>query len=554
MQTQNSPLPTKVTHEEILKAMEELQESLKNCLECCKTIRHEFEESEKQLKQQGKMPENIISEAGIEALDKMEQEPAYTHILKVFSDNYIDRFNREFNRLLYDESLLTDLEINLKRIGLNAARYKSLRETCKIVLKLFEIVLKEDAENLTGMLLKGERSQPLIVSEKDLGDHAHYRLENGELQIIDADLGIDIKEPFSSKPIEDKYASGKLKNRHYLKDGYLHGPSRFYGPDEQLLSESWYVRGKKQGKTRTWYLKGALHSFESHKNGEKEGLQTYYYPNGQIKTSLNYINGQLHGDVKLFFPNGQLKRELHFVQGKRHGFERIWNEIGTLLIEAEFDADKAVGTARKWYPNGNIAKEVIYEKGSDIAVSREWDEIGQMILTEKRQGIDYFDMVTKQTDKLTEALQQVLTQVTTVVPLMESVIAPEEKKKSENLWTQEIDNLCKGVDALAEINKKLAFETGLDVSNKEEAIWKGPASRREIEKEVDKMTKEMTKEMNAMQSALVNALGMLSKKISQLQAKAAAEKKAAEKAPENLPEKAPEKDPEKTKEKNDEPK
>lgn len=529
---QNAPLPPTASQEGVLKTMEEFQESLKRSLEYCQIIRSDFEDTERQLKEEEKMPENIISEKAIEALSALEQEIAYTHLLKVFSDSYLDRFMREFHRLTYDETLLTELEINLKRVSLNSARYKFLRETAKVILKIIEQVLKIETDERMFRLMRSNQQKPESASiPLEAEDHDHYSFENDILEIRSPGVGVEIKEKFVPDEligkVTENYPSGSLKLIQYQLDGNLHGPSIYYSKEGKTLSESWFFKGLKQGRGLTYYANGALHSKECFKDDKKEGIQEYYYPNGQVKSLLSYAQGQLNGDVKLYYPSGRLKRELHFEAGKRKGFERLWNDIGTLTIEAEFDADKPVGTARRWYPNGNIAKEVVYTPDSDSCVIREWDEMGQTFIREQRAQGDYFDQVSRHTDKLTEVLHQVLNQVIAVAPLVELSAAPDKKKEAANFLTEDIAQLQKGMTALEEINKKLAFETGIDASNKEEAIWKGPSSRKEVEKQIDLMTKEMTSEMNNMQNALVTALGLLSKKLNQMQAEAKSKESAA---------------------------
>lgn len=522
---QNSPLPPGAHREGVLKLMQELHESLKRCLEYCQIIRSDFENTEHQLKTEGKMPDNIISEKGIEALGKIDEEPAYNHLLKVFNDNFIDIYAGQFNRLSYDERLLSEQEINLKRVSLNSARYKFLRETSKIVLRILEQALKEEDDNQISKLLKAPK-EPILP--KKAKDKERYFYDDQSLNIYDPEMGLEVEEEFKpDEKITLNYPEGGLKKLQFKLGGKLHGPSYFYSKEGSVLSETWFHQGKRIGKAWTYYLEGPLHSIKRYVDGKREGKQEYYYPNGQLKTSLNYVDNLLDGEVKLYHSNGQLKRELTFSHGKRKGMERIWNVIGTLLIEAQFDEDKPVGTARKWYLNGNIEKEIVYDAASDAYTIREWDEMGQTVSREQRSTGDYFDQVAKQTEKLTEALNQVLNQVTSLSPAIEA-LSSEKKKAEKDDIPGELTKLRQGIEDLKGIYKKLAFETGIDSANKDEAIWKGPSSRKEVEKEISFMTKEMTNEMNTMQNALVTALGLLSKKITQMAKAKEEEKKAKE--------------------------
>jgi hypothetical protein len=239
----------------------------------------------------------------------------------------------------------------------------------------------------------------------------------------------------------------------------------------------------------------------------------YFYPNGSIKSQLPYLDGLLDGDILLYFPNGKLKRKLSFSKGKRKGKENLWGADGTLLIEAEFDMDKPVGTARKWYSNGNIAKEVIYDPISNHFTIREWDKGGSIVNLVKKSGGDYFENLVTKTDSLTEALETILKQVTSVAPLVEAVVTKENKKEAVSVIYKEIADINKELANLREISKRLANEIGLDSDSIEEQIWKTPTHRKEIEQQVEVMAKDMTSEIMTIQNALVTTVGLLTKRL-----------------------------------------
>lgn len=514
---QTNPLPATVTEEAIKAATEEILSSLKRCYDYCETVREDFQESERKLNEDLPIPENILSEKSIDALGKLEQEPAYIHILKVFSDHFIQLFTREFQRLSYDESLLTERDMTIKRVRLNSSRYKFLKETAQTSMRTIEQVLEEIAERKKLSAMRQKTHAAVTPPQSEPSPHERYAFEGGKLTIKDSELGIAFEESFVPDEIGGvkrvQYPSGALKSEQYYLDNALHGPSSYYDSNGQLLARYWFVRGVRQGKGRTYYVDGALRSVEKYKDGMWEGEQTYYYPDGTLKLRLPYSQGQLDGEVLLYHSNGQQERQLHFVKGKRQGFERIWNEMGLMTIEVEFDQDLPVGKARKWYPNGNIAFEAIYEPGTNQSQIREWDDSGRPL--EQKRG-DYYDQVTYQTGQLTTSLGHVFKQVESLAPLVEQML-PSDAKATVHVDIQKgMKEIAEHLAKLDEINKKLFYETGLDVANPNEAIWKSPSHRREIEKQVQLMTKEMTSGMNDIQAALVKTLGLLSNKIDKM--------------------------------------
>ena len=511
-------VPPTVNTENIRKIVKEMLESMKRSLEYSRIVYADFEEVEQKLKEGKEVPENFISEKGFQALASLEDEPSYISILKIFSESYMTKFTRDFQRLKYDESLLTDQELKLKRARLNSSRYKFLIDTAKVHIRLMEKVIFDEEESKKLMLFKdskkreAEQKKPIEYVQGEI-----YSFKDGVITIRDKEMGLSIEEPFVPDEVEGIsrkiHPGGALQIEQFFLNGRLHGPSRNYAESGQLLSEFWYVQGKIEGKGHTHYLSGAISSLERYKNGKREGIQEYYYPDGTLKTVLHYVGGVLEGEVKLYYPTGRLKRELHFKEGKRKGIEKIWNEVGTLIIEAEFDMDKGVGTARKWRPNGNISREVIFEPEFNKSVVREWDEYGNLLSVDDSTSSDFFDQVAKHAGKLTESLETILKQIKKVAPMVEAASTKDPKKENIAEVYKELNRISEQMGHLHEINNKLSFESGVNPNNLEEAIWKTPTSRREVEKQVEIMTQDMVGEMTHIQSMMTETLGLLAKKL-----------------------------------------
>jgi len=145
-----------------------------------------------------------------------------------------------------------------------------------------------------------------------------YQFDSTSLVIIDPALGIHIEEKSKKKMREEilYYPSGEIKMLRYYHGKDLHGPSIFYGENKIILSQHWYVKGKRQGKSWGYYLNGQLYYIQRFMDDSWHGHQEYYYSNGTLKTSMDYQKGKLEGRVQIYFPDGKLKRELLFAKGK----------------------------------------------------------------------------------------------------------------------------------------------------------------------------------------------------------------------------------------------
>jgi len=461
-------MPSQLTQESISQFFKKFSDSLNNASKYCTVIYEDFLQSGEKLKAGGEVSPSLLSDAGIEALMNLEQEVAYIQVLKVFNDMYREIHLRSFKRLDIDLDLLSEAEINERKVSLNSGRYRFLRETIKSLLSIIDRLQAQEAEEKR-LIAPGETVTLPSIEE--------------EMPKVTASKG-----------------------------DQLHGPSKFYYDDGKILSESLYIDGLKEGVTKTFYRDGQVRSLQRFQKGLWEGRQEFYYPSGSLKSVLHYKEGKLDGDVALYYPNGKLKRQLHFIQGKRKGFEHIWNSAGLLVIEAEFDMDRPTGIARRWFDNGNMAEEVIFSKDTVLPTYREWDENGVPKEKATAFNYDYFDQVAVQSDSLTKALGDVVEHVSSVAPLIEKTSTPGDPSLDESL-KQSLFQAEKELEHMRAINKELMFETGLDPTNPDEAIWKGPEARREVEKQIDIMTKLMYDEISQIQNALAKTVGLLANKI-----------------------------------------
>jgi antitoxin component YwqK of YwqJK toxin-antitoxin module len=505
---QEAVLPKTATENAIIDSMKELLESLKKCFAQITEMREDFEQSITECKKDESPVLDLPAEKEIKALYALESEPAYKYLLKGFDDAYRQIYSKNFQRLHIDAALMNEREKSMKRLLLDEGKCKFLYESCRLHINTIETILKEQADSAN--------RPPAGPFDEQAKENPHpgesYSYEGEKFVLIDPEMNIRHEEFFSGKEEESLkyyYPEGGLRMEQYRQEGLLHGPSKCYSREGNLLTCFWFIKGKRQGKGRLYYRNGAIASIQRFLEGDSEGRQVYYYPSGQVKSIINYSKGILDGFVKLYYPSGQLKRELHFRDGKRKGFDRLWNEDGVLVIEAEFDADVPVNVARKWFANGNLAVEVITESNSYKYVTRQWNEHGELLASEHGSSNDYFDQVAKQTVDLTQSLSNVFDQMQTAIPLFDQLTERLDKEALK----PNLESLTEQIHHLNEINQKLLFETGLDPANQQEAIWKMPSSKSEMERQIEEMTAQMSQEISSLQKALNETLDKFSKKI-----------------------------------------
>ncbi len=143
-----------------------------------------------------------------------------------------------------------------------------------------------------------------------------YVIENGELWIVDEELGLLLTSPSPQNPEQLYYPNGNLRMEAHFTHDKLHGPSIFYSEAGVVLSKTWFYLGVAQGKAWHYYPSGKLFSIQRFKDGARVGMQEYYYEDGSPKTFMPYDDqGRLHGVTKMYTLDGTLKRERAFNHG-----------------------------------------------------------------------------------------------------------------------------------------------------------------------------------------------------------------------------------------------
>lgn len=519
---QNAQPPPTLTTERIEELMVDLSESLHRCWLHCHAIYSELDSALAESIKGIKLDFEKIWAKKKEIEAELFVEPAYTYFLRVFNDAYLRAYGFEAMRIIFDEGLIPQEEIEFKKIKLDSLRFHFLKQTALINSSLIQETISEhDGMNKAAeewSKISKEAHVKLAQGSTKLFDYIteeRYALDNQSLMINDPEMNLSFNLPFDpnkGKHLEH-YPSGTIKLEQFYQDSLLHGPSTFFSEDGKILAKNWFIKGKKQGKFFTYYHSGEPHSIQRFKDGQPDGRQQYFYRDGSPKTILMYKHGQLNGNVLLYFPNGRPERSLEFVNGKRNGIERIWDEKGMIIVEAEYKDDKPLGAARRWHSNGKLAKEVTFDNETGRWIINFWNSNGIAINHEELFEDDYFDKVTKHTGELTGSLDEVFKQINKIVPLLTQKIDnshPENNQKMD--FQKEFNNITEELKHLHAISEELKVESDLNAGNVLEPLWKSPSTQREVEKQLESLKQLMAKEIGNIEKGIKDVVSGLGPK------------------------------------------
>lgn len=134
---QNASLPD-VTQEKVSELMEEMRDSLENCVGLCDDLIHEIDVVKKRLEDRKKVEPNL--QTGKAALYEVEltEEPAYTHILSTMTSACTKIMERQYYQVTFDKTFTSELQRNLERLKINKKKVDYMREASLMTLEALQ--------------------------------------------------------------------------------------------------------------------------------------------------------------------------------------------------------------------------------------------------------------------------------------------------------------------------------------------------------------------------------------------------------------------------------
>lgn len=156
--------------------------------------------------------------------------------------------------------------------------------------------------------------------------------------------------------------------------------------DLEFRDGKYYEKGGDEpitGKFQAHHKNGELMSESHYVNGLKDGVEKGWDPYGKLRLETNFKNGKNHGMARNWHPNGQLMNETNFVNGLTHGLSKTWHNNGERSTETHYNYGKIEGYSRSWHTNGKKRSEVQYRNGRRHGMVYQWDQEESLIRQER---------------------------------------------------------------------------------------------------------------------------------------------------------------------------
>jgi antitoxin component YwqK of YwqJK toxin-antitoxin module len=156
---------------------------------------------------------------------------------------------------------------------------------------------------------------------------------------------------------------------------------RYDKKEGYLSSETYYINGRKNGTSYTYFKDGSLCSSEGYIDGVENGLIGYWYENRRKRFESVYVDGELRKKTS-WFENGQIKEISHYENGLRIGWQREYLENGTILYEVNLVNGN--GEIAYVVPNTNFQIKEKYIDGKVVAPisGKGYDKMGNIFINE----------------------------------------------------------------------------------------------------------------------------------------------------------------------------
>ncbi len=346
--------------------------------------------------------------------DFFEGEPYAQIVLKEIYKNYTSLTKGLLYPYLYHPDNFTLKEHSENRKKYLGDSYRYLEDVCLMHQKIIE--QSEEAGEVIPELY--ERSDLCErVKPQDPLREERYRFHEGQMEIYDPELDIDLRVPIEEKGrVVVRYPDGQVQQESYYHNNELHGPSVVYDREGNVRGRSWYQNGKPIGKSWTFYTTGHLYGIRRYREGVLSGPMQMFYKNGKPRTILSYLSGKLHGTVELYYPTGTKKRILHFDQGVLNGEERSWFPNGQIEMCIEYRGNNPVGKSSHWNSEGHLFKEIVHYDDTDDYDEYFYEEKGKI----KRKRIYVTDQPLQKVKKKSEEISQKLGHLTSLLDELEN--------------------------------------------------------------------------------------------------------------------------------------
>ena len=162
--------------------------------------------------------------------------------------------------------------------------------------------------------------------------------------------------------VKEYYPDGELRSAIEYKGKVQDGLAVYYDSKGVKTLELTMVKGKKEGRLRTFFFNGNLQTEEFYANDLLNGKQTTYNSDGLKLTEIEYKNGVMNGPCQEWHERDVLKSVGQYADGLWDGHWEYYDIRGFLIAEGDFV--RGSGDQLNYTETGVLYKKTHYENNA----------------------------------------------------------------------------------------------------------------------------------------------------------------------------------------------
>jgi antitoxin component YwqK of YwqJK toxin-antitoxin module len=190
----------------------------------------------------------------------------------------------------------------------------------------------------------------------------------------------------------------EIENTFYKKNNQnpFNGSAVSYYPNENLESETNFIKGKKEGIYKEYFPTGQIKFEGSYGNNFKQGVWEEFYSSGELKQKITYSNNNKNGPIETYDQFGNLTIRANYKDGKMHGGYELYDK-GLILQEGTMLDGKYDGLITNFY-DGKKTEEITYKLGKKHGKYTKYDENFPAYILNYEQDIAHGPFLTYKTE------------------------------------------------------------------------------------------------------------------------------------------------------------
>lgn len=179
--------------------------------------------------------------------------------------------------------------------------------------------------------------------------------------------------------VKEYYPNGELRSAVECKGKVQDGLAVYYDQAGVKTLEVTMVKGKKEGRLRTFFFNGNLQTEEFYHNDLLNGIQTTYNQEGVKLAEIEFVDGVMNGSYKEWHERDILKCAGQYADGLWDGHWEYYDMRGFLIAEGDFV--KGCGDQLNYTDTGVLYKKTHYENGAKNGDELYYDSQGNISKT-----------------------------------------------------------------------------------------------------------------------------------------------------------------------------